>query len=402
MSVSHPLPAAPKQLLPTEAYTSQAWLEMEKAHLFSDTWLYAGVVGDYPENGYYRTIQAGSYSLIVLRNQQGDLQAFHNICRHRGTELLEGEGQLKNTIVCPYHRWSFGLDGTLRGVPNQSECFPNLDKRENGLLEASIGVFKGIVFVHPQAKPSMSFDAWLASLPDVAWPFDFETDGLVPSEEITYEMKCNWKVFYENAIDGYHLAYLHENTLGPLYPNANVWVEHGQHLVWYSTERDGQRHALPTLVEDQLNQFRVKPFKDMPTDFGGVYMFFPTTIVTPNPYGVSISQLVPVAPGITHLKARSWAPKGRKGRLSADVKSIPGYDKARGVITSDNWKKHPLETLDFQTEDVWVCEKQQRAMESPNFAIQHLAAGAGAESTIEHFQRCLLDYVPDSTRVAAE
>ena len=66
MSVNHPLPAAPKQLLPTEAYTSQAWLEMEMAHLFSDTWLYAGVVGDYPENGYYRTIQAGSYSLIVL------------------------------------------------------------------------------------------------------------------------------------------------------------------------------------------------------------------------------------------------------------------------------------------------------------------------------------------------
>ena len=123
-------------------------------------------------------------------------------------------------------------------------------------------------------------------------------------------------------------------------------------------------------------------------------MFFPTTLVTPNPYGVTISQLVPIAPGITHLKARNWAPKGQRGRYSGGKKRIPGYDKGRDVVTSENWKQHPLKTGDFQTEDVWICEKQQRAMESPNFEIRHLAAGAGAESPIAHFQKCLLDYVP--------
>ena len=220
LSVTHPLPAAPKQLLPKEAYTSDAWLEMEKVHLFSDTWHYAGVTSDYPDNGRYQTIKVGAYSLIVLRDKKGELQAYHNICRHRGTELLEGTGQLKGTIVCPYHRWTYGLDGRLRGVPNQAECFPGLDKGENGLLKASVGVFKGIVFVHPQSEPELSFDAWLSSLPEVAWPFDFEADGLVAGEEVVYEMKCNWKVFYENAIDGYHLAYLHENTLGPLLPGC--------------------------------------------------------------------------------------------------------------------------------------------------------------------------------------
>jgi phenylpropionate dioxygenase-like ring-hydroxylating dioxygenase large terminal subunit len=393
MTIHHPLPETPEQLLPREAYISEEWLELERKHLFSNTWAYAGVVSDLPNNGDYKTINVGTFPLVVVRNKDGELGAFHNICRHRGTELLEGTGTVKNTIVCPYHRWSFGLDGTLRGVPNQKECFPNLDKNEMGLFPASIGIFKGVVFVHPNAEPELSFDDWLATLPDVTWPHDLSSSELVAGEEVVYEMKCNWKVFYENAIDGYHLAYLHENTLGPLFPDANVWEAHGQHLVWYSTERDGARNALPELVESFMKKARVKKSLPDGDTYGGVYTLFPTTILTPNPYGISISELVPVSAGVTLLKARNWTLKKAKGRFG-NIKDAPGYDKDRGVITSDKWKDHPLETYDFQTEDVWVCEKMQRSLQSPMYEVGALAAGPGAESPIGHFQQCLMDYMP--------
>lgn len=393
MTIQHPLPDAPEQLLPREAYVSEEWLDLERKYLFGNTWAYAGVVTDLPSNGDYITINVGSFPLIVLRNKDGELGAFHNICRHRGTELLEGKGTIKNTIVCPYHRWSFALDGTLRGVPNQKECFPNLEKNSMGLFPASIGIFKGIIFVHPNAVPDQTFDDWFATLPNVAWPHDLSSPDLVASEEVVYEMKCNWKVFYENAIDGYHLGYLHEKTLGPLFPNANLWEAHGQHLVWYSTERDGARNALPELVESYMKKERVKKTMPEGDTYGGVYTLFPTTLLTPNPYGISISELVPVSAGVTLLKARNWTFKKTKGRFG-DVNDAPGYDKERGVITSDKWKEHPLETFDFQTEDVWVCEKMQRSLQSPMYEVGALAAGAGAEAPIGHFQQCLMDYMP--------
>lgn len=403
MPIHHPMPERPRQLLPKEAYLSAEWLEMEHDHLFSKAWKFAGAANSLATAGSYKTLKAGRFPLILLRKQDGEFAAYHNLCRHRGTELLEGEGQLKNNIVCPYHRWTFGLGGELRGIPNQQECFPDINKGELGLKPASVGVFKGLVFVHPDPAPELCFEDWLGGLQDVAWPYDISAGDLVPSRVVTYEMKCNWKVFYENAIDGYHLGYLHENTLGPLFPNANTWSEHGQHLVWYSTEREGARNAVPTLVEKTLDSFWVKKVdkKDRGEAYGGVYMLFPTTIVTPNPYGVSISELIPVGPEMTLLVAQSWSPKGSSGRF-ADPRRTDGYDKERDLITSDKWKRHPLEMQDFQAEDVWVCEKMQRSLRSPAFEIGALAAGRGAEAPLEHFQRCLLDYVPGDLRVAAD
>jgi len=397
MTTPTALPAHPRQLLPREAYTAQSWLEAETTHLFSRTWHLAGVTADYPEPGSYRTLMAGPYPLLVMRGPDGALQAFHNLCRHRGTELLEGEGTLKGTIVCPYHRWTYGTDGTLRGVPNEAECFPGLDKSTLGLKPAAIGVFKGLVFVHPDPAPEPDFETWLATLPDVVWPHDIEDGSLVAGEEVVYEMKCNWKVFYENAIDGYHLAYLHDKTLGPIGPDRNVWDLHGQHLVWYSTERNGARHPLSELVEDQFKQMGVRDaLPNGMAPYGGVYMLFPTTIITAAPYSLTVSQLVPVSPGITLLKARTFAPPGSHGRYGK-ASDLPGYDPETGVIRSDNWKAHPKDTYDFQTEDVWVCEKMQRALMSPAYEVGALAAGPGAESTLMQFQQSLLSFMPRIT-----
>lgn len=388
------LPDQPQQILPRAAYTSQEWYDREQRDLFGRSWTFAGTVMDFAEPGDFRTVQAGPHSLIVVRDGDGELRGFHNICRHRGTELLEGCGNAGRTITCPYHNWVYNLDGRLRGVPAQRDCFPDLDKKGTALFGATVGVFRNLVFVHPEAAPEEPFSAWLDALDSVAWPHDLSSDDLQESpEDVVYDMKCNWKVFFENAVDGYHLAYLHKNTLGGPDHDKNLWEVFGRHMVWWSTERDGVKHRIPQFVENAAKgTTRVKGAET--PGYGGVYMLFPTTILTPNPWGFTISTLEPAAPDRTLMRVRNWAPKGWLS-YTFKARDIPGYDKATGRITSDCWTKHPLETGDFQTEDVWVCEKMQRALSSPRYEVGPLAHGAGGEAAIAFFQRCVSGYMPD-------
>ncbi|MEM9277935.1 MAG: aromatic ring-hydroxylating dioxygenase subunit alpha [Pseudomonadota bacterium] len=383
----------PRQLLKREAYLSQDWLSLEHERLFSKTWSFACMAFDLKEPGDFVTCRIGNHPIAILRDGEGNLRAFHNICRHRGTEVLEGKGNAGKTIVCPYHRWTYMLDGRLRGLPN-ADHFKTLDKPNLGLKPAAIGVFKEMVFANPSPDPELSFEDWLAPLQRAEWPHEITANSLSAGEEFVYRIKCNWKVFYENAIDGYHLAYLHENTLGGPLPDKNVWDIHGLNLVWYSTERDDIRNRVPKFVEDQVSQMggaNEVPGAESP-GYGGVYMLFPTTIVTPSKWSLTISSLEPVSAGETIMRARTWVPKSWFD-MEGTPKSAPGFDKQSGEITSNNWTKHPLETGDFQTEDIWVCEKMQRSLNSPQYEVGPLAGGSGSESAIEVFQRQVLDFV---------
>ncbi len=214
-------PATARQLLPPEAYTSQAWFDREQAELFGRAWSFAGMTADTPSAGDYRCVQVGRYPLFVLCGRDGALRAFHNICRHRGNQLLEGNGGSGAVLTCPYHHWSYDFEGQLAGVPQHETLFADLDMSEICLFPAALGTFRGMVFVNPQAEPEECFDDWLAEIPDHAWPHD--VDKLVVARPTRYEIACNWKVFAENAMDGYHLMHLHDQTLKGPAPDNQDW-----------------------------------------------------------------------------------------------------------------------------------------------------------------------------------
>lgn len=386
------LPDTPRQLLPRDAYLSEEWLARERRDLFGRTWAFAGTVHDIAHVGDVRPVRAGDHRLIVVRDAEGGLRGFHNLCRHRGAELVETCGNVGKSIMCPYHNWVYNLDGRLRGAPAQAECFPDLEKSQIRLHEAAVGVFRDLVFVHPDAAPAEPFDAWIGALGDVPWPHDLGPTGLSEgSDELVYEMACNWKIFAENALDGYHLAYLHKKTLGGPTHDQNVWEVFGRHFVWWSTERDGVKHRIPKFVEDAGKNWRSPRAHDgAALGYGGVYLLFPTTLVTPNPWGFSISTMEPVDAETTLLRVRNWAPTGLMS-YAYRAKDVPGFDPASGRIKSALWAQHPLESGDFQTEDMWVCEKMQRAMRSPRYEASFLARGAGGEAALACFQQCVLD-----------
>lgn len=379
----------PQQLLAKQCYYQTSWFEREKNSLFDQSWGFAAIESSLPNKGDYHCFSFLHHSLLVVRNQHGDLEAFHNICRHRGCEVLEGDGNTGGTIVCPYHKWTYNLDGSLRGVTNLDECFEEIDKTKLGLKPASVGIFKGMVFVNPSDQPRENFEQWIANLADFDWPHDFNDGNIVYTGEISYEMKCNWKVFYENAIDGYHLAYLHDQTLGKLFPSKNTWEIAGRHHLWYSTERDGKPNATSILSE----QFAVqggaeKIYPGDPADYPGVVMMFPLTLINPTPWGLYISVLEPTSAETCILRIYMWAPPGSTGRFD-----IPPSEKPIALSDLDN---HPMESGNFQLEDMWIVEKIQRTLHSPEFEVGPLANGAGAEAPLMHFQQSVLDFLDES------
>ena len=159
-------------------------------------------------------------------------------------------------------------------------------------------------------------------------------------------------------------------------------------MIWYATE-DGIRHRLPKKIREESGSTGVIKSAATP-GYGGVYYLFPTTLVVPTPYGISVSSLVPREPGRCLMNVRHWVGPWQ----STDERSyIPGYNKSTGVISSDHWTTPPLETGDFQTEDVWICEKVQRGLEMPAYEHGPLSHGAGAEDSIRWFHETLSRHI---------
>ena len=376
-------------LLKRDAYTSADWFKREQDELFSKSWQFALLESDVPNPGDYTAIQLGQHPIVILRLKDGEIGAYYNICRHRGTTLMEGSGNAGKSIVCPYHRWTYALDGRLKGVPNMSECFGELDRASLGLKPCAVGAFKGLVFVNPDVNAH--FESFIAPIMNLAWPHDLSAKDLKEAATLIYDMKCDWKVFAENAIDGYHLAYLHENTLGGPLPAKNIWERHQDHMIWYATDEDGKRHSLPEKSRKEAKAVWAKPLKDTTgQEFGGVYFLFPNTIITPTPYTFSVSRLNPISAGKSELHIRHfvgpWQSKDER-------KYIPGYNSKTGRISSDNWIRHPLETNDFQTEDVWICEKIQTGLNSSAYELGPLSNGPGAEDPIRWFHKSIRQYL---------
>ena len=200
----------------------------------------------------------------------------------------------------------------------------------------------------------------------------------------------------ENAIDGYHLAYLHSDTLGGPRADRNVWDVHGRHLVWYSTETD-RKTCMPEAIAAATNDQSALPIEDAGSgEYGGVFVLFPNTIVTATPTELVVSKLEGVTAELSRLSSRVWRRKGGEWKrwLGGErVEDAPGYDPVSGYFQLSCLQQHPLETGDFHWEDVWIREKLQRSLHSPAYRCGPLAVGTGAEAPLEVFQRHVLDYL---------
>jgi Rieske 2Fe-2S family protein len=199
--------------LPREAYLSQVWFERELSTVFAQQWICAGRVSDFAANTM-RSVSVGAASVIVC-NTGSALSAYHNVCRHRGSELCRGESaELGKLITCPYHAWAYAAaDGRLVSTAHARPT-PDFDKSVYGLLPVATRQWNGFLFLNAHQTPGeIGSDVPLSTLDN--WPMA----ALVTGHRWEKELACNWKVFWENYSECLHCPGIHPELcdLVPIY-----------------------------------------------------------------------------------------------------------------------------------------------------------------------------------------
>lgn len=363
--------------LPVEAYTSQDWFDLEQKHIFSTTWQYAGLVEDVINSGDFISVQAGLNNIFIVKGRDNRLRAFHNMCRHRGTQLLRAVGKNQKAITCPYHDWTYDLEGKLVSVPKKEEEFPNLGDKplhecDLNLHEASVDIFKGMLFVHPE-KNAPNIMEFFGGIEPYLGPHIPEK--LVEYKEGLYtkEINANWKIVIENNIDHYHLAHLHEGTLN-MYDHAKAefgWE--GPHYWFYEP-------LVKEYMDDLENAVQMPLIDHVPTDKIGAYVpwFFPNIGLAESEASWSTFHVTPLAPDRTLVTFRTktanvsnweYTKQSMKSSASSVWSKFGNKGKYEGDPATD-----PMASGDFMAEDIYACEQQQKSLQSPMFSI-----GARAE-----------------------
>jgi phenylpropionate dioxygenase-like ring-hydroxylating dioxygenase large terminal subunit len=194
-----------EQTLPYGWYTDPEILRREQDRIFRTAWQYVGHSGQLASPGYFAT-RVGRTPVVVTRDRDGVLRGFVNVCRHRGFTVAEGE-QSRETLQCPYHAWTYGLDGRLRKAP-RSEEEPDFPQDELCLVPVAVGTWGPFVFANAGPDPEPLAQA-LGSLPAQVEELGLDIDSLVHYSRWETEVAANWKVVCENFLECYHCQVAH-------------------------------------------------------------------------------------------------------------------------------------------------------------------------------------------------
>ncbi len=296
--------------LPAAAYTDPAHFAAERRAVFQRTWQLAGHACDLPQPGDYLVFDLLDQSAILLRGEDGEIRAFHNVCRHRAFRLLDGEGCSPARVRCKYHGLSYALDGRLAGVPGERD-FVGLDKAAMGLRPVALESWQGFLFVRFAGPGGPTVAEQLDPLAEHLAPYRFAE--LQPfGRETRDTVACNWKVAQENNIEGYHIPVGHpglQRLFGERYSFAVLengvsraggpLPETPDGLSW------SERHYLSLLPAECERAW-------------GYVSLFPNVAFDLYPDQVDFFQIVPLAPDRTLLRSRGYAlPDARREMRAA-------------------------------------------------------------------------------------
>ncbi|MEU8659283.1 aromatic ring-hydroxylating oxygenase subunit alpha [Actinoplanes philippinensis] len=335
--------------LPGHYYTDPTIFSLEQSRIFEQMWFCAARATDLPRPGSFKAVQIGRESVLLVRGRDGSLRAFLNICRHRGAKLCtEESGEVKRAFQCPYHAWTYGLDGKLVAAPNLTKM-PDIDRVEYGLVNVHLREWLGYVWVCLADEPPSFEDDVMGAVTErlgsLAAIDSYQIDTLQVGRRITYDVKANWKLIVENFMECYHCATIHPELVEVL-PEfadgyaAQYYVGHGaefgsgiQGFTVDGTEGFGR---LPGVTDDQDRRYYAITIK-------------PQVFVNLVPDHIILHRMYPVAADRTVVEC-DWL-------YSHDVVTS-GRDVSRSVELF-----HRVNVQDFD-----ACERCQPAMSSRAYA----------------------------------
>lgn len=310
-------------------YTDPARFAAEKRELFGRTPLVAGLSGDLPNPGDVILFDLAGPPILITRDKDRRVHAFLNVCTHRGARLVT-ECTPQRRIVCPFHAWTFDLDGSLMAIPGR-EGFDGLDLRTHGLTRVPVTEWNGIIFV--QATPGethIDIEGFLGNFaPELA---QLELGVGQPVKSGVLEARANWKYVLDTYGESYHFARLHNHTLAPYFV-SNVAA--------FDRFERGYRTAFPDVGARALVG---KPEAEWPpAEFAAVHFLFPNTIffigsVVPGKWYIQVFRLFPGdTVGTTRTHFAVYAPRdGVDDAYRAEV--AQAYDATAHVVMTEDYR----------------------------------------------------------------
>jgi phenylpropionate dioxygenase-like ring-hydroxylating dioxygenase large terminal subunit len=337
-------PLLEAETLPPWCYTAPAFYAKEVERIWNKVWNFLGSADHIPKGGDYFTLTFAGVPLIIVRDRKGQLHAFINSCRHRGSALLQGEGNCRS-IVCPYHSWTYELNGKLRGAPEMDKTV-DFDRSSYGLIPVRLETWGGFIFVtfDADAPPLAKF---LGELPHKLAPYALS--DMVLARRKIYDIACNWKLFVENAKESYHIGTVHRATINK-YASAKAagyWVEQaqGEYVITFA-----QHEGSMALLKDAKGFPTIETLQGRKEEHGTYApLIYPSTYLACTIDCAWYLELHPIGPARTRLIHGALFPRSRRQR--PDFEELANNYYHRWDITI--------------TEDIVASELQQKGVDTP-------------------------------------
>lgn len=344
-----PIPAGP--------YYRADYFELEREAVFRRTWLQIGHISELPEPGSFivRPVEIANASILITHGRDGQIRAFHNVCTHRGTQLVADADGKRSLFSCPYHMWTFSDDGALRSAPDFERFY--VDKSECGLPRVAVDVCAGLVFINLDPEPAESLRSFLGPIAEqleklpVAQATTFS--------EYVYEIEGNWKLTYDNFQENYHLRYIHprsgEAAVGPQNPFGYPakFGFHGPHrtqMIWSNPDAAPKPFqgfafgkALEAALTDGCDMTLAKDY----------FAIFPNFFMLGSPLNPFSHCVMPIAPGRSRGVIRLYW-------IGEDERASQRFAREYQMATA----------RDIHAEDRMVIEAGQRGLSSG--ALSHI------------------------------
>ena len=357
--------------LPAWTYRDADFFEAEKERVFRPSWQVVCHESDVAHEGDWHSLDYLGESVIVVRGKDRVLRAFTNVCRHRGSRLVDGSSGCAKKLVCPYHAWNYDLDGRLTGVPD-SASYPTLDRGKAGLVPVNLEIWRGFVFVRLADDGGPSVAQMMQPYEAMVEPYRFE--DLRALGRVTLRPRCiNWKNIGDNYSDGLHIPVAHPGLTRLFGKSYGVEAEPFVDRMWGEmVERPSDNWS------ERLYQNLLPPVPHLPEERQRVWLYFklwPNVAFDIYPDQVDFMQWLPVSPTESLIREISYV--------------LPDDRREMRAARYLNWRIN----RQVNAEDTVLITRVQEGMQSRTFTMGPLS---DKEVCLKHFCKRMRDLIPEA------